>query len=42
MNGDGDIFNEENQAAFIKFVHDCTDGKGIHFCMADGVGTHTL
>ena len=39
VHGDGDIFREDNQEAFIKFVRDCTDGKGVHFCMADGVCT---
>ena len=37
VHGDGDIFKEDNQEAFAKFVRDCTDGKGVHFCMADGV-----
>ncbi|KAK7105134.1 cap-specific mRNA (nucleoside-2'-O-)-methyltransferase 1-like [Littorina saxatilis] len=36
LNGDGDIFNPDNQEAFIKFVHNSTNGKGLHFCMADG------
>lgn len=35
--GDGDIFNPDNQAAFIQFVKENTDGKGVHFVMADGV-----
>lgn len=34
--GNGDIFNPDNQAAFIQFVKDNTDGKGLHFVMADG------
>ncbi|XP_063429042.1 cap-specific mRNA (nucleoside-2'-O-)-methyltransferase 1-like [Mytilus trossulus] len=34
--GDGDIFNPDNQAAFIQFVKENTDGKGVHFVMADG------
>lgn len=34
--GDGDIFNPNNQAAFIQFVKENTDGKGVHFVMADG------
>ena len=37
LEGDGDIFNPDNQQAFIKFVHDNTDGLGVHFVMADGV-----
>ncbi|XP_031559372.1 cap-specific mRNA (nucleoside-2'-O-)-methyltransferase 1-like [Actinia tenebrosa] len=34
--GDGDIFNEDNLEAFKDFVMDSTDGKGVHFVMADG------
>ena len=37
LEGDGDIFRPDNQEAFIKFVHDNTDGQGVHFVMADGV-----
>ena len=37
LDGDGDIFNPDNQEAFTKFVLDQTDGKGVHFVMADGV-----
>lgn len=36
LEGDGDIFRPDNQQAFIKFVHDNTDGLGVHFVMADG------
>ena len=36
--GDGDVFSPENQAEFINFVKENTDGKGVHFVMADGVG----
>ncbi|KAL8619662.1 hypothetical protein ACOMHN_019717 [Nucella lapillus] len=36
VEGDGDIFRPENQEAFIQFVYKNTDGKGVHFCMADG------
>lgn len=36
MGGDGDIFNPNNQAEFIKFVHESTEGLGVHFVMADG------
>ena len=39
LSGDGDIFREDNQEAFVKFVRDCSDGKGVHFCMADGAST---
>lgn len=38
IEGDGDIFNPDNQAEFIKFVKDNTEGKGVYFVMADGVG----
>jgi cap1 methyltransferase len=31
VEGNGDIFNPDNQAAFIQFVKDNTDGKGVHF-----------
>ena len=37
VEGDGDIFRPDNQETFIKFVHDNTDGQGVHFVMADGV-----
>ena len=36
--GDGDIFRPDNQQAFIQFVLDNTEGQGVHFVMADGVG----
>ncbi|XP_056022485.1 cap-specific mRNA (nucleoside-2'-O-)-methyltransferase 1-like isoform X2 [Ostrea edulis] len=36
IEGDGDIFNPDNQAEFIKFVKDNTEGKGVYFVMADG------
>ncbi|PVD25771.1 hypothetical protein C0Q70_13431 [Pomacea canaliculata] len=36
LQGDGDIFRPKNQEAFINFVLNNTDGKGVHFCMADG------
>lgn len=39
MEGDGDIFNPDNQQAFIKFVKENTDGLGVHMVMADGVCT---
>ena len=38
MNDDGDIFNEDNLEVFRKFVMESTDGNGVHFVMADGVG----
>jgi len=34
--GDGDVFKESNIKAFAKFVLEGTDGKGVHFMMADG------
>ena len=39
IHGDGDIFREHNLDAFRKFVIENTDGKGVHFVMADGVST---
>ncbi|KAL3872951.1 hypothetical protein ACJMK2_036120 [Sinanodonta woodiana] len=36
LDGDGDIFKPDNQAAFISFVKENTDGLGVHFVMADG------
>lgn len=36
VEGDGDIFRPENQEAFFNFVLHSTDGKGLHFVMADG------
>ncbi|XP_071079493.1 cap-specific mRNA (nucleoside-2'-O-)-methyltransferase 1-like [Haliotis cracherodii] len=36
LDGDGDIFRPANQEAFTKFVLENTDGKGVHFVMADG------
>ena len=40
VEGDGDIFNPDNQKAFIDFVLNNTDGQGVHFVMADGVGKY--
>ena len=37
IDGDGDIFNPDNQKAFITFVKENTEGQGVHFVMADGV-----
>jgi len=34
--GDGDIFREDNLTEFRKFVVENSDGKGVHFVMADG------
>lgn len=42
IEGDGDIFNPENQAEFIKFVKSHTEDKGVYFVMADGVSVHIL
>ncbi|KAK7487035.1 hypothetical protein BaRGS_00021705 [Batillaria attramentaria] len=36
LHGDGDIFRPDNQEAFISFVRRNSDGKGVHFVMADG------
>ncbi|CAG0880869.1 unnamed protein product [Cyprideis torosa] len=34
--GDGDIFKPHNQKAFRDFVMESTNGRGVHFVMADG------
>ncbi|GFN74585.1 Cap-specific mRNA (nucleoside-2'-o-)-methyltransferase 1 [Plakobranchus ocellatus] len=36
LQGDGDIFKVSNQTEFRNFVLNSTDGKGVHFVMADG------
>jgi len=36
--GSGDIMQGENMEAFQEFVLTHTDGQGVHFVMADGVG----
>ncbi|RXN00842.1 Cap-specific mRNA (nucleoside-2'-O-)-methyltransferase 1 [Acipenser ruthenus] len=36
VDGDGDITRPENISAFRNFVLESTDGKGVHFLMADG------
>ncbi|XP_072298705.1 cap-specific mRNA (nucleoside-2'-O-)-methyltransferase 1 [Eucyclogobius newberryi] len=36
INGDGDITRPENMNAFRNFVLESTEGKGLHFLMADG------
>lgn len=35
--GDGDITNPDNLSEFKSYVLKCTEGKGVHFVMADGV-----
>ena len=35
--GDGDITKPDNIREFQSYVLDCTEGKGVHFVMADGV-----
>lgn len=37
IDGDGDITRPENITAFRNFVLDSTEGRGLHFLMADGV-----
>ncbi|XP_035670765.1 cap-specific mRNA (nucleoside-2'-O-)-methyltransferase 1-like [Branchiostoma floridae] len=36
IDGDGDIMKPANLTTFKKFVLDSTEGKGVHFVMADG------
>uniref|UniRef100_A0A3Q2YYN6 Cap-specific mRNA (nucleoside-2'-O-)-methyltransferase 1 n=1 Tax=Hippocampus comes TaxID=109280 RepID=A0A3Q2YYN6_HIPCM len=36
VDGDGDITRPENVTAFRNFVLDSTEGRGLHFLMADG------
>uniref|UniRef100_A0A671RP14 Cap-specific mRNA (nucleoside-2'-O-)-methyltransferase 1 n=1 Tax=Sinocyclocheilus anshuiensis TaxID=1608454 RepID=A0A671RP14_9TELE len=36
IDGDGDIMRPENITAFRNFVLDSTEGRGLHFLMADG------
>ncbi|XP_054618304.1 cap-specific mRNA (nucleoside-2'-O-)-methyltransferase 1 [Dunckerocampus dactyliophorus] len=36
VHGDGDITRPENVTAFRNFVLDSTEGRGLHFLMADG------
>ena len=40
FDGDGDITKPENIEEFKQYVHDCTDGQGVHFVMADGVSVY--
>ena len=35
--GDGDITKPENVEEFKEYVLTCTEGRGVHFVMADGV-----
>ncbi len=37
VNNDGDITSWANLASFAKFVHESTEGAGVHVVMADGV-----
>ena len=37
IDGDGDVYKPDNLQEFRKFVMDSTDGRGVHFVMADGV-----
>ena len=38
--GDGDITKPENQTEFRNYVMENSEGKGVHFVMADGVSSH--
>ena len=40
--GDGDITRLDNLQEFQKYVLEQTDGDGVHFVMADGVGTNVV
>lgn len=40
--GDGDITRPDNQLEFINYVKENTEGKGVHFAMADGVSVKPL
>lgn len=37
LDGDGDVYNTNNIKEFQRFVFAQTEGKGVHFMMADGV-----
>ena len=37
IDGDGDVYKPDNLREFRKFVLESTDGRGVHFVMADGV-----
>ena len=41
-NGDGDITKPENQSEFRRYVMEGTEGRGVHFVMADGVSVVSL
>ena len=36
VEGDGDIYRQDNIDAFAKFVKENTRNRGVHFVMADG------
>ncbi|KAK2709328.1 hypothetical protein QYM36_013109 [Artemia franciscana] len=36
-NGDGNVYEPENITSLKDFIYDNTDGRGVHFMMADGV-----
>lgn len=40
--GDGDITKPQNLIAFKEYVMSQTEGRGVHFVMADGVSVVTL
>jgi cap1 methyltransferase len=40
IEGDGDVYRPENIKEFTHFVLSQTEGKGVHFMMADGVSTN--
>lgn len=40
--GDGDITRPDNLVAFQEYVMSQTEGRGVHFVMADGVSVVTL
>jgi hypothetical protein len=42
IEGDGDVYRPENIKEFTHFVLSQTEGKGVHFMMADGVSTNYL
>lgn len=39
--GDGDVYKPKNISSLEKFVKQSTEGKGVHFVMADGVSNIT-
>lgn len=40
-NGDGDVYKPTNISSLEKYVMKMTEGKGVHFVMADGVSSIT-